>query len=228
MEDKSIYHDDPLLRLPITLDYELLIEIADLKSRIKSLLVGMEHNHYIIAKIFPNDLVGVFNSDGIIKSPIAVMYRYKGAVYRFDTTVQNVINYPARAFFLKYPEVVNKHCVPEKIRYKCNLPSQTMIGNDIVEMVIIDISHNGCLCTINTAGKEDKGLYEMIHVDKRIDIMVQLQGSGERYDLVGIIRNVRKDISQIQLGVMFGEMSPIVKKKVDNDITFISNAGKKG
>ena len=50
MEDKSIQNDDHPPHLPVTLDYELLIEITDLKSRIKSLLVGMKHNQYIIAK----------------------------------------------------------------------------------------------------------------------------------------------------------------------------------
>jgi len=227
MEDKNIHNDYHPPHLPIFLDYELLIEITDLKSRIKSLLVGMKHNQYIIAKIFPNDLVGVFNSEGIKKSPILVMYRYKGAVYRFDTSIQNVVTFPDRLFFLKYPKEVKKFSIPEKIRHQCNLPSQTMLGNDIIEMAIVDISQNGYQCTINTSGEKDEGLYELIHVDKRIDIMVQFKDSGERYDLVGTIRNVTKDVNHIQLGVMFGEMPPVVKKKVEDYIALISKAVKK-
>jgi hypothetical protein len=227
MEDKSIHNDDHPAHLPIILDDEILIEISDQNSRIKSLLVGMNHNQYIIAKIFPNDLVGVFNSEGIKKSPISVMYRYKGAVYRFDTTIQHVVTYPDRLFFLKYPEQVKKHCIPEKIRHQCNLPSQTMLGNDIIEMDIVDISQYGCQCTIKTAGEEDNGLYKTIHVDKRIDIMVQFQGSEERYDLVGIIRNVSKDINKIQIGIMFGQMPQVARKRVEDYIAVISKAEKK-
>ncbi len=226
MEDKSVHNEGQRPHLPLTLDYELLIEVVELKARMKSALVGMEHNQYIIAKILPNDLVGVFNSEGIKKSPITVMYRYKGVVYRFDTSIQNVVNFPARVFFLKYPEEVQQHCVPEKIRYKCNLPSQTMIGNDIVEIVIVDISHNGCQCIINTTGEEEKNLNEIIHVDKRIDIMVQFRGSEERYDLVGTVRSVSKDIHQIRLGIIFVQMPLVVQKRVEDYIALISKAGK--
>ena len=227
MEAKSIHNDDHLPRLPVNLDYELLIEISDLESRIKSVLVGMEKNKYIIAKILPNDIIGDFYSERIKKSPISVMYRYKGAVYRFDTAIQNAVTFPARLFFLKYPKEVKKHCVPEKIRYKCNLPSQTMIANDIFDMMIVDISQDGCQCTIKTEGEEGKGFHEIIHVDKKIDMMVQFQGSGVRYDLVGIIRNVSKDINQVQLGVKFGQMPPVVQKRVEDYTAFISKAEKK-
>jgi len=226
MESRSAQSQEHPSRLPITLDYELLVEIADLKSRVKSLLVGMMHNQYIIAKIFPNDLVGVFNSEGIKKSQISVMYRYLGAVYSFDTTVQHVVTFPDRLLFLKYPRRVKKYSAPDKIRHQCNLPSQTMLGNNIIDMSIIDISQNGYQCTINTTGENGGGLYDHIDVDKRIDIFVQFQDIGERYDLVGTIRNIRKDVNHIQFGVMFGEMPPVVKKKVEDYIALISNGAK--
>jgi c-di-GMP-binding flagellar brake protein YcgR len=210
--------DTPQIHLPITLDDELLIEVAALKSRIRSLLIGMEHNQYIMAKIFPNDLVGVINSEGMMKSPITVMYRSKGAVFRFETTIQQVVNYPVRALFLKYPDAVKTHCIPENYRYTCGLPAQTMLGNDIIDMTIVDISQKGCMCIINTVGEENKNLSEMTYLDSKINIMVQFKGFGGREEVVGVIRNVRKDVTQIQLGVMFEQMSPSLKEKIDDYI----------
>ncbi|MFQ5328826.1 MAG: PilZ domain-containing protein [Thermodesulfobacteriota bacterium] len=211
-------------KLPITLDHELLIEFAELKLRFKSLLVGMEQNVFILAKIFSNDLVGLFNNDGLSKTPLRVMYRYKGAIYRFDTTIQQAVNFPARTFFLKYPAAVEKHCTPEKVRYKVNLPAQTMLGRDIVEISIDDISHNGCLCVINTSEQEEKSLYELIRIDRRIEIMVQFTNAEECCHLVGTIRNASQDINQIQLGVLFVKLKPAVKKRVADYIAFISKA----
>jgi len=211
-------------QLPITLDHELLIEFAELKLRFKSLLVGMEHDVFILAKIFSHDLVGLFNDEGLSKSPLRVMYRYKGAIYRFDTTIQHVVNFPARTFFLKYPTAVKKHCIPEKIRYKTDIPAQTMLGHDIVDVTIGDISHNGCLCVINTSGQDEKSLYELVRIDRRIEIMVQFSASEERCHLVGTIRNASQDINQIQLGVMFIKAAPAVKQRVEDYISLISKA----
>ncbi|MFQ5441801.1 MAG: flagellar brake protein [Thermodesulfobacteriota bacterium] len=221
MKDKSVPRDDNPPHLPITLGYELLIEIPDLEARIKSQVAGLEHGKYIIVKIPTNDLIGVFNREEVTKSPVTVMYRYKGCVYRFGTTIQKVVNFPDRLLFLKYPREVVEHCVPEKIRHKCNLPCQTMLGNDIVEMAIVDISQNGCLCVIKTEWEDDQGLYELIRVDTKIDIMAQFPGSEKRYDLTGIVRNVSKDVDNIHLGVIFGQMPPDVKDRVADYIASI-------
>ncbi len=224
MNDKSVPPNDNPPELPITLGYELLIEIPDLEARVKSLVVGMEHDKYIIAKIPTNDLIGVFNREEITKSHVTVMYRYKGAVYSFGTTIQNVVNFPDRLLFLKYPREVNEHCIPEKIRHKCNLPCQTMLGNDIVEMVIVDISQNGCQCEMKTVGEDDKGIYELIRVDYRIDIMARFPGFEERYDLSGIVRNVSKETDKIRFGIMFDQMPPAVKDGVEAYLASISEA----
>jgi hypothetical protein len=214
------HNADPKPRLPLTLDAELIIDIVNLKLRIKSMLVGMEHGGYIMVKIFEKDLMGRFRSDDVTKSPMIVGYTHDDIVYGFRTSVLDVVSSPAKLFFLKYPDKIDKLSVRKKLRHECEVEAQAMLGNDLVELLIIDISKEGCQCVIKTMGSGDDALYGMTQVDKSIGIMVHLPGTNGACNLQGVIRNIGKDVDKIRLGVMFENVPDEALGRIES---FISN-----
>jgi hypothetical protein len=206
--------------LPITIDADLIIEIVDLNLRIKSMLVGMEHGDYVIAKIFANELMGRFRSVDVRESPMVVGYGHKETIYNFSTAVMGVVSSPAKLFFLKYPEKIDSVSTREMARHGCSVKAQAMLGNDLVELSLVDVSRNGCQCVITPQSEKEAALYSMMQVNKKMDIMARLPGTDGGCDLKGVIRNVGKDVKSITLGVRFENIPPESRQRLES---FISN-----
>lgn len=214
------------IHLPITLDSELIIELVNLKQAIKCSVIGLEKGKYVIIKIAPNDLIGNFASDLVRETPMVIKYQHNGVVYGFKAKVLNVVPVPARLFFVSYPDKVEEFHVLSSSRYACSLPAVAMFGYQLIEMTVIDISEDGCLCAVK-ASPAEKALYDSAQVNKRIELKVQLPGAAGRADLVGKIRNVSKDDDRIHLGIKFEDMSPAVKGKLLGLLSSMTEAEKK-
>lgn len=212
--------------LPISFGTSMLVEIINLKLRIKSFMVGVEHGRYIIIKISEQDLIGNFRSEAVLESPMVVRYLHNGVIYGFKTSVLNVVSQPAKLFFVKYPESVEEFIVRTKSRYECVLPASTMFGNDIVDMIIVDISREGCQAMIKLDEPGREALYELIQVNKKIEMRVQFPGSDGKFDLTGTIRNVGKEPEKIILGVLFEGFAPATKERLDKFLALMAEAGK--
>lgn len=226
MDKQTVKTTEPRLHLPIHPGAELLIEITNLKLRIKSLLVGLEHEQYLIIKIAPNDLMGTFRSDAVKESPMIIRYLYKGTVYGFKAQLLNILSSPARLFFVSYPENFEEIRVLENARFDCILPASALVGNDIVEMTVVDISKEGCLCMI-VAGARHEALYGLLQVNKQMDLKVQFPGMTGKFGLVGRIRNTSKGTDKIMVGLVFEEMSEDVKKKLEGLLALMQQTTRK-
>ena len=209
-------------RLPLALDAELLIDILDVKLRIKSVLAGMEHGAYVMVRIFEKELIGRFRSDDVRNSPMVVGYTHDDIVYGFRTSVLNVVSSPAKLFFLKYPDKIDSVSTREMARHGCTVDAQAMLGNDLVELSLIDVSRNGCQCVITPQSERDAALYSMIQVNKKMDIMARLPGTEGGCDLKGVIRNVGKGVRQITLGVRFEDVPAESQVRLESFVSNIS------
>ncbi len=208
--------------LPLALNAELVIDILDMKLRIKSVLAGMEHGAYVMVKIFEKDLIGRFRSDDVRNSPMVVGYMHDDIVYGFRTSVLDVVSSPAKLFFLKYPDKIDEMSVRKKSRHECEVAAQMMLGNDLVEFSIIDMSKEGCQCVIKTGGPTDDSLCSMIQVDKKIGIMVHLPGTKGACNLQGVVRNIGTDLDKIRFGVMFENVSDEARGRIESFVSGIS------
>ncbi|MBI5970852.1 MAG: flagellar brake domain-containing protein [Deltaproteobacteria bacterium] len=235
----------PPFRLPIPVGAEILIEFVNLNLRIKSALVGLDHGQFILAKIFQNDLIGTFRSEAIKVSPVIVRYLYKGTVYGFNTETLNVVTAPEKLLFFAYPKKIDETHPLASDRHECRLPAVTMLGNDIVEMTVVDISKEGCLCVIKTAGAKGDALYKLIQVNKPLEVKMQLPGERgnspeggktpnggnaplpEKLGVMGRVRNMSKGNDRIIIGVMFDGAGADVKAKISAFIALLPNAVKK-
>lgn len=220
MDTKTNYNNyHPFIPIPI--GFELLIQIPSLNLRIKSVLIGMEHDHYIIAKIFNKDLIGNLRSPTLQNSDIEVMYLHKDIIYHFDTKILNLVTTPARLLILEYPKMIESRGLCIKTRHGCFIPAQTMLENHIIEMSIVDLSNEGCLCVIDTNVEKGKKIYRQIQVQKKIEILVTIPETNERLKLPGIIRNISKDDSGIKIGVMFSNIDSSVQKKIADFVDIV-------
>ncbi len=213
------------IHLPITLEAELIIELVNLKHAIKGSVIGLEKGKYLIIKIAPHDLIGSFASDLVRETPMVIKYQHQGVVYGFKAKILNVVPVPARLFFISYPDKVEELHVLSSSRYACNLQAVAMFGYQLIEMTVIDISEDGCLCAVK-ASPSEKALYDSAQVNKMIELKVQLPGDG-RADLVGIIKNVSKEDDRIHLGIKFEEIPAAVKVKLQGFLSGMTEAAKK-
>lgn len=204
---------------------EVLLEIEALKLRIKCALVGFETGQYIVIRLSPKDLIGNFRSEHIKSGQLLVRYLYQGAVYGFKTELLNAVAAPAKIFFLSYPSMIEEYIMRERVRYECVLPAGTMFGNEIIDMVIIDISNEGCQCVIKTSAG-NSSLYNHMQVNKVLDIRVQFPGKEGTYRLSGRIRNISKGADRITLGVMFEGLAPAAAERIKEFISLVTSARK--
>ncbi len=204
--------------IPLPLGGELLAEFAETNQRIKFSLVGMERGQFIIAKIYSNDLIGTFRSESLKARSIELSYLDDEKVYGFSSEILGVVSSPARMFFMSYPKEIRMVKRRSGKRFDCILPAMTMIGQEILSVVIMDISRDGCQCVIRDL-KRDNPVYDAIQVDKRIDLKVKFTDTGKTASINGAMRTVTRDDDRVVLGVMFLDVSPAVKAELDQFIT---------
>ena len=219
--------DNPSLKpyphIPIAVGTELLVEIVDLRLRYKSVLIGIENGKYMINRLPHKELSGSVQLQRVLRSPIIIKYVYNGFVYGFRTKVLNIISNPARLLFVAYPEEIEEQSVRCHPRYECVLPAEIKIGDDVIELVIVDISKTGCGCVIKTSAVENKNqMFESLNMNTKIDLKAHLPGTETKLGLPGHIRHIYKDDHTITLGVLFEEMEPGVMTEFDKFCSWIS------
>lgn len=228
MENISVTSSKAKPSLPLTVGSELLIEIVNLKLRIKSILVGMESGRYLIAKLHSRDLMGSFRSEAVKASPMIIRYKNKGTVYGFRTEILNIVSSPSKLFFIGYPNKIDEVGLAVKSRYHCEVSAQTMLGNDIIEMTIVDVSSEGCLCVIKTTEANQREIHSLVKVDNRLDMMAHLPVSDAPTGITGVVRNVSREDGRIVLGVRFEKFAPGTAVRFNDFLTLLiktANAG---
>ncbi len=211
-------HKDPI---HIPLGSELLAEISKMNLRFKFSLVGMEKGQFIVAKVYPNDLLGTFRSEAIKESNISLSFLQGDTVYEFSSEVLNVVTHPAKMFFMTYPRKIEETKVRRSIRYDCTIPAMTMVGHEIVSVTIVDISKEGCQCLIRDESGSDY-LGDILQVNKRVDFKVQFPGSPHKSEIAGNIRTVTRDQDKIIMGVNFKELRQNVKTEIECFISHVT------
>lgn len=224
----TIHTFQPNVHLPITLGTELLIELVDFKQRIKSSLIGMENNRYLIVKLSSKDFDAGFTPEAVKQSPMIIRYLFRGSVYGFKTSVLHTISEPSRLVFVTYPQKIEEFNVRNNPRYQCILPAEIEYNGEAVEMVIVDISQKGCRCVVRTHSvKNREQFYSFIDIDREIGINVQFPGVEDKLRLASRVRNINKDNDRVIFGVLFEETEEeAAGKRLDSFISLISEIDK--
>jgi hypothetical protein len=214
--------------LPISLGSELLIEIPEKNIRVRNSLVGMEKGQFILAKIASNDLIGTFRSESIRAGDLQISYLHENTVYGFKAGILNIVSSPARLFFLAYPKKIEELSARGGSRFECVLPATSMLGNELVSIVIVDISKEGCQCILRTPVAKDSLRYSLVQVNKKIEISVQFPGSERMSMIGGRIRSFAQAVDKVRLGIRFEELALKESAEFENFISLVSECKTSG
>jgi c-di-GMP-binding flagellar brake protein YcgR len=229
MTEHKIKNLEPNTYLPISVGTELLVEITDLKLRLKSELIGIEDEEYLLIKLSHHDPDGGFNDDAIAKSPVIIKYAYRGSVYGFKTDILNIVSIPAHLAFVSYPKQIEEHNIRASSRFDCVLPAEGIFDGTSAELIITDISVNGCRCVILTSLiMNRKKLYEVLNMDSTMELELQFPGMKDKLRLPGIIKNINKDSEEIMCGVKFEKVPKKTEKNLENFIKMLESISHSG
>jgi len=212
VEDKA----GPDLRINVSIGTPLLIQVEGIQGRLKSTLIGMDPGCYLIVK-FPQlfGLVGKLTTG----SNVIVRYISEGNIYGFESEVLETALKPGRIIFLKYPKVVETHCLRKFKRLSCSIPAVAELNEKgTYEGLILDISRGGCKFTINTP---EETTIEDADLDITVNLSFQLPGLSDKYSLSGSIKSLNKDKSQISIGIEFIQANTEVLDKIDQYVDAI-------
>lgn len=212
--------------LPVTIGTELLAEFQDFNLRTKSELIGMKQGQYLVI-CTQHDMPGV-RAETLKDKSVIVRYLYKGSVFGFKTRVLSLIHSPDRLVFLHYPEKIEEFRVRASQRYECILPATTIAGGVEGETVVVDISGDGCKCTVKASSLTDaEKFYQSMDINNEATLRVQFPGSPESYELTGSVKNINKDANRVAFGLHFGQIKTATKGKLEEFISLISEVKKK-
>ncbi|MBZ0220491.1 MAG: flagellar brake protein [Candidatus Methylomirabilis sp.] len=203
----------------LSLGEALIVEISKLEIRLKSVLVGFEVGSFLLIKLSPNDLMGMFRSETVVRNPVTVKFQVKDTVYSFNTEILNIVSNPSKLMFLAFPSKIEELKVRPELRRQCALPAMIMLNNEIIDMLIVDLSAKGCQCSISTSGRNGETLRKLMHINAVIEILVNFPETSERLMLSGRVRNIGSDRDKLNIGVMFEGLIPEAGARIESFLT---------
>jgi c-di-GMP-binding flagellar brake protein YcgR len=210
----------PELRINVEMGTQVLIQVEGMQERFKSTLIGMDPGSYLIVK-FPQlfGLVGKLTTG----SSVIVRYISEGSIYGFESEVLETALKPGRLIFLRYPKIVEKHCLRKFKRLSCSIPAAAQLSDKgTYEGLILDISRGGCKFSIHTP---EGTAVDEAELDMTINLTFQLPGGIDKYSLSGKIRSLSKDKNQTSLGVEFDPTNTDLLDKIDQYVEAVIKFG---
>jgi len=205
---EKITNPSPSTRLNIELGNSLFIKMPEIEAAVKSSLVGLEPQQYLILRV----PVGSEIQDQLDnQEKLSLSYISLGTTYGFDAKVLGTISEPAKVLFISYPEVVIEQDNREAPRVSCHIPATATINQTPLNGIITDMNHNGCRFVVRIPTK-----ITPYHVRILTDVNLRfaLHGIDGSEELLGVVRNTSIDRFRIALGIEFENMSPETSEKI--------------
>lgn len=189
---------------------QLLIEIKGKEERIKSILVGMEANEYLVIRIPEFALV---KSKLIEGNYVVVRYVCLGCVHGFRARIMGYTLLPVPVVFLSYPQVVETINLRKKMRVACYIPAIAVIGQHELKGVITDISSAGCRFKFRVAADDAAA---NLQSGAAMVLSFPLLGNEGVHSCQGEIRNVQRMNEKISTGIKFDNIHPEIVEKIED------------
>ena len=198
-------HFDTGKRISIELGTQLEIEIEGVPTRIKSSLVGIEPDKYLIIKAPEAALPDSIKNKLFRGNQIVVRYLCKGTLFGFRSQLVQVTSTPIRLLFVEYPKTIEAHDLRSHERIDCFLPAKIEIKDEVKNGLILDISEGGCRYLIKSSEGEK---LPSVHLYELISLRCQFPGTESEQVVSGEVRNVGMDKQKAVLGIQFHEIAP--------------------
>ena len=208
--------------IPLNIGAQLEIESRKLGISLKSMLVGVLHDKYLIVTTPPpfNIVQEALHSE----EKIVIKYIHDGKLFMFKTILLKAIVDPHYLLFLGYPSIIHHHDFRSAKRAALFIPCTfKMPGSLVCRGVLLDISSEGVLLQVNTKNNQ---LLPNVVLNDHVRLRCLLPGFADEQDITGQVKNIRKDHIEAKIGIEFIQLQDSVQKKIEhylNSIGMISN-----
>jgi c-di-GMP-binding flagellar brake protein YcgR len=195
-------------RLNIELGNHLLIKVPNVEAAVKSTLIGLEPQQYLIVRA----PVGLDDQNHLSKNiQLNVSYISVGATYGFESKIIGIISEPAKLLFLSYPDVVKEQDQRQMPRVSCHIPATATINQTPLNGIITDMSYIGCRFVVRIPAKITP--YQ-VRILTDVNLRFALHGLDGSEELLGVVRNTSIDRFRIALGIEYDNLSPETSTKI--------------
>lgn len=212
--DALLQGDGGLTKLEIGLGDHMLLKVDTIEGFLKTDLVGMVDNHYLIVDM-PKGGPAVKNKffEG---NMVLVRYLHEGAIFAFQSNVLGTVEKPVRLVFLSFPAIVSRQELRQEARVECYLNAGIDIGGKLLNGAVLDISPSGC----RFGAKNPEKL--RLETGTNVDIGIKL-GEGEKARRIkGIIRSYDNSGKMMMLGLQFLDVDDEIQFKINSLVDMLS------
>ena len=199
------------MRLALNIGQVLNIEFDAIESALESMLVGMIPDHFLLITT-PSHFI-VTDTEVRQGQVIVMKFTHMEKLFLFRARVSRVLNTPRHLLFLDYPSVIHFHDIRKTERAAASFPCtlKTKDGR-LFQGIFKDISSSGALLKLTR--KENDVLPE-VDISQWVTLNCALPEIDEKLELVGIIKNFKKDERGIQLGLEFSTTYPELEQSIN-------------
>ena len=190
----------------------LKIQLEGSQSRLTSELIGVDEGKYLIINMPPIQSMGNAASSIYKGGNIVVRYVHKGTVFGFKSRITHFITTPVKLIFIEYPKKIENQNLRSHKRIDCYLPASATIADNTIEGSVSDISKEGCLFTAKMVKLENCS--NLLQVDNEIVVSLQLPGVEQKLTITGKQKNIKKDMYNVNIGILFSDMGIEVQEKL--------------
>lgn len=201
-------------QLNIAIPAKILVQIDGVEGYIKTLLVGMVPDHYLIMlspKGNPNIKQKFFEGNSLL-----VRYFKDGTIFAFQSSIMGTTHDPYSLVFLSYPKIVSHHELRREKRASCQIPSQVLAGGKQYTSVLLDISKGGCRFAIMDRSMTS----DPFKTETELDIKFRLFEDKGDFNCHGVLRNSTLEKGLFIGGVEFVDVPTEVMIAIDH---FVDN-----
>lgn len=189
-------------RLAIELGTELTMEAPRVAGRMKSRLIGLLPNEYLLVKPPPTESLGPLHSVYQEGDTLVLRYLFNGTVFGFRSLVMGAVTHPVKLLVLSHPSQVMEHDIRASRRLDCFIPSRVRIGDgEEVDGTIVDFSETGCQVVLLLDRLGEQAVQTGLGITARF----RLPEEPADVALTGQIHRQGSDDQRLWLGVAFDE-----------------------
>lgn len=204
--------------LLLGLGADLLVRIQGIEARLRSVLVGVKPDEYLI--------IETPRTKGIearlrIGNRVTIIFIWAGTVHGFKSSIIGTIEKPAKVMFITFPEKVETHELRQSQRISCYLPAaMNLAGDDATyDGVILDISRLGCNFTSLVIPRQKTNLLQL---GGTVELTFEVFGVEGKRRLSAEIMNLNLDDRTASIGVRFDAVDDELQGKIDSYVECVT------
>ncbi len=182
---------------------DISMELPGSSARIKSGLIGIEPDQFLILRLPPTNGIMHKCEPG---SKVILRYLFNGAVIGFTSSIIQVFSNPISVCFLEFPKSAERINLRKDKRVKCFFPGIANYEGIELPGAILDLSASGCRFFI-----EESPLSKRAEIRRAKKLRLHTEAFGS---LEGQIANVTTSPGILGLGIAFANVSPEFGKRV--------------